>query len=1281
MKSRWMLRLALGCALLLLILALLIALAGSAWVLGRLAGQPALQGSIWQGLRAERLQGEFQGKPWVLEGLELAPLRWRNGRLETALRLRRAQFALPEGQGGPPPTAEQLLAQLRLPLQLRIAPLQIERLQIDAHTVEALRLQALQVGGRDEPLRLQALQLREPRSGLQLQADAQLRGDGALLLQLQAQRETLRLSAEGQGRLDALQLQLQLHDAQTEQLQAELRLAPLAAEPLQILQALQARFQALNPQALHPQAPAGAWAGSLKLEPAGSGQLRLQAEARNAQASRLDAGGWPLRHLALRLQLDPQRWQALDLQQLELELGSAERLAGRLSLQPQQGLPQPGAPLDSRLRLQAVQLQGLDRRWPTGQLDGELGLRQSRLDPEAPLDWQLRLRSQLPKPIGELLSEGQGSLQGRKLQLASLKLRQGQAQAQLSGQAELLANGRGWRTEGQLQLDGLELPLPPWPQPSLLHAQAGWQLGEDAAGRQTGQLQLELLDGNRLAGVPLQGRVDWRGELAAQAWTLALQGSDGLQLAASGRQDKPLRLRDGAGKAEDWLPRAADWKLPRLAALKPLWQPWLAALEGRLDGRWRWQPGAWPTLQLAASQLKLQAAKDKATTLQLAGLQAELDQEQGEIHLQGLVQGSWQLERLQARGGRQQAWQLDGVALHTLASGSTRRWVARGGSQQPEIREASWSWPALHLELGREGQTALLALREGRLSLDPDGPALRLEGAQLLAGGELLQLQQASWQADGPWALALQGRPKLAAWLRQADPANAWDGEAQVALQLSAEGGAEGSPRLQLGVDSLQGDLRLNGRALNLQRLAINLRQTENGSAALSLQAGSALFGSLESQLTQTEAGALAGQLRAELPQLASLRPWLPGGLQLEGSARLDAQIGGSRDDPRLRGEFGLQLGRLLHPGSGFAAQRGELRAEFSENRLLLQRIHLQGQTLPGVDDDGGSLNGSGELRWGGEAPEAELQLKAERFRALSRFDRRLVASGEAQLALLPRRIKLSGKLVADEGVYEFGSPDAPVLDDDVVVERPDLEKTPPTSRWQREIDLQLDLGQRLRVQGRGFASRLTGQLRLQQQGDQALRATGQIETQGGRYKAYGQTLDIESGVVRFTGALDNPRLELLAIKPDIEHRVGVSVTGSAQSPRIRLYAEPDLSDNDKLAWLLLGRDPSEISGKDTAILQRAALALLSGESSSPASELMDRLGLTEFSLSQGEDAATVLRLGAQLSRRWSVGYERSLNAATGSWQLVYRLGQRFRLRAQSGLDSAVDLLWLWRFD
>ena len=67
---------------------------------------------------------------------------------------------------------------------------------------------------------------------------------------------------------------------------------------------------------------------------------------------------------------------------------------------------------------------------------------------------------------------------------------------------------------------------------------------------------------------------------------------------------------------------------------------------------------------------------------------------------------------------------------------------------------------------------------------------------------------------------------------------------------------------------------------------------------------------------------------------------------------------------------------------------------------------------------------------------------------------------------------------------------------------------------------------------------------------------------------------------------------------------------------------------------------------------------------------------------SEGEASETVVTLGKQLSQRWYVGYERGLNATTGTWQLIYRIAQRFTLRAQSGerqlarpdLDLALEL-------
>jgi translocation and assembly module TamB len=143
---------------------------------------------------------------------------------------------------------------------------------------------------------------------------------------------------------------------------------------------------------------------------------------------------------------------------------------------------------------------------------------------------------------------------------------------------------------------------------------------------------------------------------------------------------------------------------------------------------------------------------------------------------------------------------------------------------------------------------------------------------------------------------------------------------------------------------------------------------------------------------------------------------------------------------------------------------------------------------------------------------------------------------------------------------------------------------------------------------------------------------------------------------------------------------VGVAITGTAQSPRVRLFSEPEMSNTDKLSWLLLGRASDGLGSTDLSLLQRAAFSLLAGESDSPS--LVQRLGLDQIGVRQTEGTVreTIVSLGKQLSRRWYVGYERSLNAATGSWQLIYRLAQRFTLRAQSGIDNAVDLIWTWKW-
>jgi translocation and assembly module TamB len=218
-------------------------------------------------------------------------------------------------------------------------------------------------------------------------------------------------------------------------------------------------------------------------------------------------------------------------------------------------------------------------------------------------------------------------------------------------------------------------------------------------------------------------------------------------------------------------------------------------------------------------------------------------------------------------------------------------------------------------------------------------------------------------------------------------------------------------------------------------------------------------------------------------------------------------------------------------------------------------------------------------------------------------------------------------------------------------------------------------------VRGRGLDTRLAGTLRV---GSQAGRPTlhGELRTEGGHYAAYGQRLDIARGLLSFTGDAENPALDVLALRPNLDVDVGVAITGTPSAPRVRLYADGDMSESDKLSWLVLGRASEGLGRADTAVLQRAAVALLAGEGEAPTDALLRNLGLDSLSVHQTDEGnvrETVVSLGKQLSRRWYVGYERGVNATTGTWQLIYRIAQRFTLRAQSGAENSLDLIWVWR--
>ena len=330
----------------------------------------------------------------------------------------------------------------------------------------------------------------------------------------------------------------------------------------------------------------------------------------------------------------------------------------------------------------------------------------------------------------------------------------------------------------------------------------------------------------------------------------------------------------------------------------------------------------------------------------------------------------------------------------------------------------------------------------------------------------------------------------------------------------------------------------------------------------------------------------------------------------------------------------------------------------------------------------------------------------------------RVVLSGDASATSERGKFEIRGKLRADEGQIEIGSGDVPALPADVVIKG---EKRGGASagaldgatRLRIGAEVALDLGNNVRVRGNGVDAKLGGQVTLRGSLPDAPRAFGTVNVVGGRYRAYGQQLDITRGRVIFNGALDNPVLDIVALRRDQPVEAGVAVTGTVLSPQVRLTSEPDVPDSEKLSWLVLGV-PLEgaQSGAQGAALKAAAATLFGSNDGGLSGGLADTLGLdvltvrsaspgTEGFAPSGFGAASavpgqiggggavagasasenVVAVGKRLGSRVFLTYEQGLRGAWNLLRIQYDITRRLSLRAQTGSESALDLLYRYPFD
>lgn len=532
-----------------------------------------------------------------------------------------------------------------------------------------------------------------------------------------------------------------------------------------------------------------------------------------------------------------------------------------------------------------------------------------------------------------------------------------------------------------------------------------------------------------------------------------------------------------------------------------------------------------------------------------------------------------------------------------------------------------------------------------------------------------------------PAGVNLEGRVDFSAFA-SADPNGVIIGSASVAASPGSitqvlEGGAEeigfGHRGARIDASLRAGELTAS---LGLSLVDQNTDTVTGGVGLFLTLPRTAMPGPLARSAVEPQAQEpFQARLTAEVRDISIVSAFAPSLENVRGQVSADLRAEGDPRAPTFAGDIRLADGHARVLPLGIELRDANVTASASGPGQL----DISGQLRSGE----GTLVLSGDARYEVNAPQrwsARVRASGENIQVANLPELVAVASPDLRATITPGQVDVRGEVVVpyariqpvELGTAVRASPDV------VIVDAPAREER--KTAWAVTSEVRVVLGDNVRFRGFGVSTKLEGEvLLIDRPGDPTI-ARGEIRLEEGEYRAYGQNLQIERGrLMFFSGPVDNPGLEIRAVRHVDEVIAGILVRGSLKNPQVTLFSEPAMAETDILSYLVLGRPASQATGAEGEQLYGAAAALGLAGGGALASELGRRFGLEDVRIESGGqfgEAALVIRhyLSPKLYISYGVGLFEELNVVL----IRYQINNRWALEAQSagGESSGVDILY-----
>ncbi|WP_449103694.1 translocation/assembly module TamB domain-containing protein [Pseudomonas veronii] len=842
------------------------------------------------------------------------------------------------------------------------------------------------------------------------------------------------------------------------------------------------------------------------------------------------------------------------------------------------------------------------------------------------------LKADLDGPAGKfnVVTPFSGDL--KQVFLPELKLTAGQGKAE--GHLNLqFADGLAWDTA--LDLSALN---PAYWVAELPGTLAGPLRSKGEFKNQQLKLSADLGLKGRLRGQPAV--LAAKAEGAGEQWTLA---------------NLDIRLGDnrinGSGSLQQRLAGQIDIKLTRLAQL---WPQLRGQVNGRLDvaGSLKAPQGK---LDLKGQQL---AFADNR--LQSLSLDATLDNAQrAKIDLKGsgIQSGDTQVGTLTASAQgdvRQQKVQLDLagplVKLALALDGNLDQGNWRGRLASGDVQAGGQDWKL-------QAPAKIERLADGRLTFAAHcwvaGPASLCAEDQRLMPEPKLRYHLKQFPIDS-----------LAAWLPKDF---AWQGtlNADVQLDLPASG-----PKGVIAVDASGGTLRVKDKHqwLDFPYDTLQLDATLNPKridTQLNFQGGKLGELRLQAQINPLAKNKpITGTFSLTGLDLTVARPFVPMVEKLNGKLNGNGRISGGLLAPLVNGSMNLVGGEISGAELPISLEGLNVQA-----LIAGESVQLDGNWHSGKAGQG-SLKG--HIDWG-RALAVDLRLQGSHLPVTVEPYAVLEVAPDLKISLKNDKLAIAGKVQIPRGditVRELPPSTVKVSDDTVIVGSQTEEGKPPMAM---AMDIDVAVGEdQLNFSGFGLTAKVQGHVHI---GDN-LDTRGELWLNDGRYRAYGQKLDVRRARLLFAGPLDQPYLDIEAIRKTGDVVAGIRLSGSAEQPTTQIFSEPAMSQEQALSYLVLGR-PLSTTGEDNNMLAQAALGLGLMGSAGVTSDIAKDLGIQDFELdTQGSGTNTSVVASGKISEKLSLRYGVGVFEPASTIALRYLLSKKVYLEVASGVASSLDIFY-----